>query len=76
MPHPLFRRVRLETKEGVFVHDPLIPTFTPPPAVIMWGQRVFLWHVEDVYREAFAWVVVGEDRNEKAVGDQFPRLGR
>lgn len=47
--------VRLETKTGEFVTDVEILALTPPPEVVYWGTRVFIFHkTEDgfhVYRE-------------------------
>lgn len=58
--------VRLETREGEFVHDVQVPPFSPMPEVLVWGDRTFgrgertLGGGRDrlTYREVFAAHVV------------------
>jgi hypothetical protein len=60
-----FKRVRLEMSTGHYVESVSIPWFITPPAVVIWGCRVFTLCMlagvpeghDDVYREAFAYMV-------------------
>lgn len=61
-------KVRLETKDGLLVGRTTVLPFNEPPAVLLWGDRVFglffaakpedLPKAEDVYREVFAVAVI------------------
>ena len=46
-----FIKVRLETSEGIFVRRVSIPKLKGKPQVVVWNDRVFLYDVEDYYRE-------------------------
>ena len=39
-------KVILTTRDGGFVHESTIPPMTPPPEVIVWGTRVFVYRLE------------------------------
>lgn len=39
-------KVKLFTRDGGLVRDGEIPPFHPPPEVISWGSRVFVWNDE------------------------------
>jgi hypothetical protein len=69
-------RVRLETRSGAFVHDPLIPPFVLLPEIVCWGARMFVIHDRDkkIYREGIAWWVLNEKDQEAAFGAAVPRL--
>jgi len=51
--------VVLQTHEGELVANEKMPPFREPPAVLLWGNRVFTLHAADelIYREAFAFVI-------------------
>lgn len=62
--------IRLLTAAGGFVSEAVVPDFTPPPEVIVWGARVFIAPVPEellrlltheradmAYVEAFAYVL-------------------
>lgn len=49
------QKVRLETEDGAFVFDGMIPPFvTGAPKVVSWGERVFLLHSLGVTRPRIA----------------------
>jgi hypothetical protein len=39
-------KVRLETAQGEFVGNAILPPFSTPPPVVFWGVRVFALHEE------------------------------
>lgn len=58
-------KVKLETSEGNFVHEGVLPPFNPAPEVVFWGIRVFKQHAIEkrpdgytIYREVFAVALV------------------
>jgi hypothetical protein len=68
-------RVRLETRHGDFVHDPIIPAFRLLPEIV--GERTFVIHDREksIYREGIVYYVVMEKENETAFGAAIPRMG-
>lgn len=49
--------IELHTRDGGYVTTVQVPTFSPPPDVIVWGQRMFMRGEDGKYREAFTYVV-------------------
>lgn len=65
----MFERVRLITGMNAFVATVVIPRFTPPADVLIWGDRCFIFRVEDkygqkVYREGMMWPVLPQEQYE------------
>jgi hypothetical protein len=63
----MFERVRLVTRDYKFVASVVIPRFTPPADVLLWGERSFVfsrrdWRKRLVYREGVLWVVQPQEQ--------------
>jgi hypothetical protein len=66
-------RVRLETREGLFVATAYVPPFQPAAEMLMWGERFFRLHEDPqdprklrVYREGLCYAVLGSEPVEYA----------
>lgn len=66
-------RIRLSIADGRYVADVSMPPFQKLPAVVVWGQRFFIFHQmldapEDPcaaeYREVFAYCIPPEVRSD------------
>ncbi len=66
-------KIQLETADGGFVTDGLMPPFNEDPAVIIWGTRVFRRWADVrgklIYRECFAWFLAPEATVEMPSGE-------
>ena len=55
--------IHLETRDGRFVSYATIPPMTPPPEMVLWGERTFVQtathdeHVCQIYREGITWFI-------------------
>lgn len=59
------KKVKLLTARREYVATVEIPAFNRNPDVLLWGSRYFAWVPgDDIYREAFFWVVVDQTPRE------------
>lgn len=63
-----YEKVRLETDGGEFVQYTFILPFNERPKVLIWGERVFLHHENNIYRECFYCMTMPNDYLKKAFG--------
>lgn len=65
----MFEEVRLVTRDGQVVADVIVPHFTPPADVLIWGDRCFIFRDENAgglrfYREGMLWPVLDQKQYE------------
>jgi len=73
-PLPGFEFITLETRDGGFVHRPMIPIMQPRPEAVTWGTRFFIAEpcVEGgrpVYKEGLCYVIIEPQELKKSLSN-------